>query len=96
MEGKAVYLDAGAASMLKVGDKLALYTSEFHSPIVGVGGAMLGIPERPVTTVTLIKIQPLFSIGELTEDAAKHGVKAGNIARFGFSDKERGSADCLQ
>jgi len=94
-EGKAVYLDAGAAAMLQVGDKLAIYTTDFHSPIVGVRGAMLGMSERPVTTVTLIKIQPLFSIGELTEDATKHGIKAGNIARFGFSDKERGSADCL-
>lgn len=96
VEGKAVYLDAGAASMLKVGDKLALYTTDFHSPIISVGGAMLGIPERPVTTVTLIKIQPLFSIGELSEDATKHGIKAGSIARFEFSDKERGSSDCLQ
>lgn len=96
VEGKVVYLDAGATAMLQVGDKLAIYTTDFHSPIVGVGGAMIGMPERPVTTATLIKIQPMFSIGELTEDATKHGVKAGNIARFGFSGKEWGSADCLQ
>lgn len=96
VEGKSVYLDAGAVSMLKVGDKLVLYTMDSHLPIVGARGATLGMPERPVTTVTLIKIQPQFSIGELSEDSSKHGVKAGSIARFEFSDKERGAFDCLQ
>lgn len=95
VEGKLVYLDAGATSMLKVGDRLALYITDYHSPIVGAGGAMLGVPERPVTTVTLIKIQPMLSIGELPEDTAKYGVKAGSIARFEFLDSERSLSDCL-
>ena len=95
-EGKSVYLDAGATSMLKAGDKLVLYNMEHRLPVVGVGGAVLGMQERPATTVTLVKIQPLFSIGELLEDAAKLGVKAGSIARFEFSGKERASPDCLQ
>jgi Flagellar assembly protein T, middle domain/Flagellar assembly protein T, N-terminal domain len=96
IEGKILYLDAGETSMLKVGDKLAVYSNEFHSPIIGVAGAVLGTPERPVTTVTLIKIQPRFSIGELQEDAIKLGVKTSGIARFEFADKRRSTAGCLQ
>lgn len=96
VEGKNVYLDAGAASMLKVGDKLVLYTSDFLTPIVSTGGLSLGVPERPVTTLTLTKIQPLFSIGDLAENVTNHGVKIGSIARFEFLDKERGSFECLQ
>ena len=96
VEGQSVYLDAGETSMLKVGDKLALYSNDFHTPIVGVRGAMLGIPERPVTTVTLIKIQPQFSIAELPEDAFKLGIKTGGIARFEYTGKGRGMSNCLQ
>lgn len=96
LEGKNVYLDAGETSMLKVGDKLVLYSNDFHPPIVGAGGAALGIPERPMTTVTLIKIQPMFSIGELPEDAIKHGIKAGGIARLEYTDIDLGPSDCLQ
>ncbi len=96
VESQSVYLDAGETSMLKVGDKLALYSDDFNTPVVGVTSAMLGIPERPVTTVTLIKIQPRFSIAELPEDAFKLGIKTGGIARFEFDGKGRGSSNCLQ
>lgn len=96
VDGKNVYLDAGALSMLKAGDKLAVYSMGTNLPVVGVGSAALGMPEHPVTTVTLIKIQPLFSIGDLQEDASALGISPGSIARFEFSDKELASPNCLQ
>lgn len=96
VEGKTIYLDAGAISMLKTGDKLVVYTTDMHSSVVTIRGASLGMSEHPATTVTLVKIQPLFSIGELPEDASKLGVKPGNIARFEFSDKRLDSTTCLQ
>lgn len=94
--GKSVYLDAGAVSMLKVGDKLTLYNTALYLPIVTARGTELGVPEHPAATATLVKIQPLFSIGELPEDAAKLGVKTGSIARFEFPEKRLGSPACLQ
>ncbi len=87
VEGNNVYLDAGAVSMLKVGDQLIIYSSEFNLPVVTLGGAMLGMSEHPSSTVTLVKTQPLFSIGELKDDAKKLGVKPGSFARFEFSEK---------
>lgn len=96
VEGKNVYLDAGAISMLKVGDELALYTTDIHLPVVAASGSWLGMPERPAATVTLVKVQPLFSVGTLPEDASKLGVKTGSIARFEFSEKGLDSPTCLQ
>lgn len=94
--GKSVYLDAGAVSMLKAGDKLALYNTDLHLPIITERGAELGVPERLAATITLVKIQPLFSIGELPGDATKLGVKTGSIVRFEFSEKRLDSTACLQ
>lgn len=96
VEGKSVYLDAGAVSMLKAGDKLVIYNTDLHLPLVTAGGSELGLPERQAATVTLVKMQPLLSVGELPEDAAKLGVKTGSIARFEFSEKMLQSPACLQ
>lgn len=96
VEGKSAYLDAGAVSMLRKGDKLALYNTAVHSQIVALGGSSLGMLERPTTTVTLVRIQPMFSVGELPEEAGKLGVKPGSIARLEFSEKGLDSPVCLQ
>jgi hypothetical protein len=94
--GKSVYLDAGSVSMLKVGDKLTIYTTDKNTSVNTLRGVSLGMPERPSTTVTLIKIQPMFSIGELSEDSTIVGVRPGNLARFEFSEKSIESPSCLQ
>ncbi len=81
VEGKKAYLDAGSDALLKSGDQLVVYVRD-AAPVVGLKGAVLGATDRAADTVTLTQVQPQFSIGELTEEAAKHGIKAGNIARI--------------
>lgn len=80
VEGKLAYLDAGSDALLKAGDQLVVYVRD--TPVVGLKGAELGATDRAADTATLTQVQPQFSIGELTEEAAKHGIKAGNIARI--------------
>lgn len=81
VEGKRVFLDAGGDALLKPGDRLVVYVSE-TPPVVGLRGAVLGAMDRAAEMVTLTQVQPQFSIGELPEEAAKHGIKAGNLARI--------------
>lgn len=82
VEEKKVFLDAGGDSLLKPGDKLVVYVRDTSAPIAGLKGSALGVTDRAADTVTLTRVQPQFSIGELPEDAAKLGIKAGNIARI--------------
>lgn len=85
IEEKKVFLDAGSASLLRPGDKLLTYVST--QPIVGLGGAVLGYIESTIATVTLTQVQPQFSIGELPNDAAKLGIRVGDIVRFELADR---------
>ena len=78
---KKVFLDAGSDSLLKPGDKLIAYARD-TTPIAALNGSVLGARDRAVDTITLTHVQPQFSIGELTEDAAKLGIKAGSLAKI--------------
>ncbi len=81
-EGKQVYFDAGAISLVHVGDMLLAYKVG-SSPLFKVANSgVLGFPEKPVATVTVKKIQPLFSIGELETD--KVTLEPGDLLRFGW------------
>lgn len=82
VEERKVFLDAGGTSLLRPGDKLVAYLGKSTQPIVGLGGEVLGDTENSIATVTLVKVQPQFSIGELPESAAKLGIKVGDIVRF--------------
>ena len=82
VQEKTVYLDVGGDSLLKPGDKFVAYTRDTSAPILGLNGAMLGVAEHAADTITLTLVQPQFSIGELSEVAVKHGVKAGHIVRI--------------
>src|SRR5574340_764504 len=81
VDAKKVFLDAGSDSLLKPGDQLVVYVRD-AAPVVGLRGSVLGITDRAADTVTLTQVQPRFAIGELSEEAAKSGIKAGNIARI--------------
>jgi hypothetical protein len=81
VEGKRIFLDAGGDALLKPGDRLVVYVSE-AAPVVGLRGAVLGAMDRAADMVTLTQVQPQFSIGELPEEAAKLGIRAGNLARI--------------
>lgn len=81
VEGRKAYLDAGSDALLKSGDQLVVYVRD-AAPVVGLKGSVLGVTDSAADTLTLTQVQPQFSIGELTEEAAKFGIKAGNIARI--------------
>jgi len=85
IEGKKVFLDAGDNSLLKPGDRLVAYTSD---PADATNGAVPGIMHRAAELVALIEVKPQFSIGELPEDAAKLGIRAGNIAKISLADQQ--------
>lgn len=87
VEGKGVVLDAGSDSLLESGDILVAYANDARSPITGPNGSVLGTADRAADTITLTQVKPQFSIGELSEDAAKLGVRVGNIARLNFADQ---------
>ncbi|MDP2829357.1 MAG: flagellar assembly protein T N-terminal domain-containing protein [Sulfuricellaceae bacterium] len=82
IEGNKLFLDAGGTSGLAPDDKLKVYTRGAASPISSLStSAVLGIPEKPVTSTTLVQVQPLFSIGEIAGDAAKMGIQVGDLVR---------------
>ncbi len=81
-EGKQVYFDAGAMSLIHIGDMLMAYKVD-SSPLVKIAnGSEFGFAEKPVATVTVKKIQPLFAIGELETD--KVTLEPGDLLRFGW------------
>jgi len=81
-EGKKVYFDAGALSLVHVGDMLMAYKVA-NTPLVKKANLQeYGFAERPVATVTVKKIQPLFSMGELETD--KISLQPGDLLRFGW------------
>jgi len=79
---RKVFLDAGSDSLLKPGDVLVAYVRDPGAPIAGLDGPVPGVTARAVDTVTLTQVQPQYSTGELSEDAAKHGIRVGNIVRI--------------
>lgn len=83
IQGKKIYLDAGGTSGLAPGDKLTVYRKSPNEPISSLSGATaLGIPEAPVTTLTLREVQPLFAQGDLAADPAEANIQIGDVARF--------------
>lgn len=80
VEARRVFLDAGSDSLLKPGDRLVAYVGD-APPVVGLNGSALGITERAVETITLTSVHAQFSVGELPEEAAKLGIRAGHVAR---------------
>lgn len=81
-EGKRVYFDAGAISLVHVGDMLMAYKVD-NSPLVKIANnSEFGFLEKPVATVTVKKIQPLFAMGELETD--KVTLEPGDLLRFGW------------
>lgn len=86
-EGKKVLLDAGSNSLLKPGYQLVAYTNEPNNPVNDLLGAKLGDVEHPADMITLTDVQPQFSIGQLSHDAAILGINAGNTAGINNADR---------
>ncbi|MEK6748289.1 MAG: flagellar assembly protein T N-terminal domain-containing protein [Pseudomonadota bacterium] len=80
VEGKKVYIDAGSATGISVGDLLMTYRVA-TDPVTSVGnGLWLGFKETPMTTIDIKQVQPLFAIGELE---GNKDLRPGDMVRFG-------------
>ncbi|MGA7595845.1 MAG: flagella assembly protein FlgT middle domain-containing protein [Gallionella sp.] len=86
-DGNKVLLDAGSNSLLKPGYQLVAYADESRNPVDNLLGASLGNSERPADMITLTSVQPEFSIGQLSHDAALLGIDAGNMAGINEADQ---------
>ena len=79
--GRDITLDAGATSLMSVGDTLMAYQLE-NSVTYDGNGRYLGIKESPMVTVTIKTVQPQFSVAELESDEIT--IKPGDLVRFGW------------
>lgn len=88
-EGTRVFLDAGATSAIAPGDKLVVYARNRLRPVSELGSNEVdGVPERPVATVAIAQVQPLFAIGEVSGGGGKNPVQAGDLVRFESGGQE--------
>jgi hypothetical protein len=81
VSGNEIIIDAGSHSLLRQGDELVAYASG-EVPVPGLQGGVTGITERAADVILLNNVQQEYARGELTEDAAKQGIKAGSLARI--------------
>ena len=86
-QGNNVLLDAGSNSLLKPGYQLVAYTNDPNNPVNELLGAKLGDVAHPADVITLTDVQPQFSIGQLSHDAATLGIDAGNAAMINDADR---------
>ena len=81
--GSRIFLDAGATSSIGTGDTMVVYQRKDEMAINALrNSAEIGIPEMPVTTVSITQVQPLFASGELQGDPKVVKVKVGDLVRF--------------
>jgi len=80
VDGKNIYFNAGASSLINVGDVLMTYKLEAN-PMANANKQYIGYLETPAVTLTVEHIQPLFSKGKLEIKNSK--LMAGDIVRFG-------------
>lgn len=79
------YIDAGGTSLVAPGDKLVAYRLRREFPVAGFGsGTEYGITETPVATVSIVQVQPLFSICALPANAKGATIELGDLVRFDF------------
>lgn len=80
--GNQIYFDAGAASLVRVGDVLMAYRQSDLPVDDGHPRRFMGSQETPLATLVVRKVQPLFSIGELEGDGIT--LQPGDLVRFGW------------
>lgn len=81
IDGERLFFDAGSTSGLGVGDRLMLYGVSPLTEATELGSnRLLGIAEKPVATVTIRQVQPLFSVGVAEMQPRK--IQIGDMIRF--------------
>lgn len=80
-EGKRVYINAGLLDGMAVGDKMLLYKRSSGQPVRDlISGTDLGMPESLNGDISLIQVQPNFSIGVVQSNSQP--VSEGDFVRF--------------
>lgn len=88
IEGGSLYFDAGSTSGLVPGDKFQLHTLSSVTDVRELSNnRLLGIIEKPVATLTVKQVQPLFSTGE--SDLKNQKIQIGDMIRFESSISAR-------
>jgi hypothetical protein len=65
------------------GDQLVIYRLDARQQVYGADPLVpLGTVESPVGTVSIVQVQPGFSIGTVMPPAAVRQVSAGDMVRF--------------
>ncbi len=80
--GKKVFIDAGSAARMRVGDMLLAFRVESTSTNDPKSGRSLGNAEQPIATLVIRTVQPQFSIGEVETDQVT--LKPGDLVRFAW------------
>lgn len=81
--GDKIFLDAGSTSFIAPGDQMVAYHVKRALPLGGLGpNGDYGVVETPVTTVTVVQVQPLFSICKVSLEATNSMIEVGDIVRF--------------
>ncbi len=78
VDGKAIYLDAGAEQGLSVGDTLRAFRRK-GQPVVTPRGETLGHEISPVGELKITTVYPRFSIGELGKRVSAQPFVAGDL-----------------
>lgn len=81
IDGERLFFDAGSTSGVGVGDRFMLYSLSPLTEASELGNSrLLGIAEKPVATLTVKQVQPLFSVG--MAEAQPRKIQIGDMIRF--------------
>lgn len=79
VDGRKLLINAGSTSALRVGDKFTVFHRNDTIPAENpTTDEILGIPERPAATMTLLQVQEQIAVGELENEAGLARVEAGD------------------
>ncbi len=85
-EGETVFIDAGATSLVRPQDVLSVSRRESISPLLDMDGTTtLGHVEKYAGTVTIVQVQPLFSVAHLDRKGTR--LTTGDYVLFRGSDE---------
>lgn len=82
VDGTTVTFNAGATSLVGVGDKLMAYQLAEHPVFDQPGKRFLGIKESPSASLVVKVVQPQFAVAEL--ESAEVTMHPGDVVRFGW------------
>ena len=80
IDGTKVFFNAGASSLVNIGDTLMTYRLD-PDPLTDLNDQFLGNLETPVATLSVEQVQPQFAVGKMEIKNAK--LLPGDIVRFG-------------